>query len=151
MTSLLRSVTLNAQGGGSGVLLNGEPFPYWVSEDIDIEPGGRGGVTIVNLPLIVDGVVLIVDHKGKRRVIDGAFGDGLGDVGEWARQHVRQELEAAFPWLRLEPDLGPIGRRLKTLDQLATDIAEQSDLTKAEALHHLEHALAFDVTPRSTP
>lgn len=112
MTDLLRSVVLDAQGGGSGVLLNGEPFPYWVSEDIDIEPGGKGSVTIVNLPLLVDGVVLILDRKGKRRVIDGDLTNGLGDVGEWARQHVRDELTAAFPWLRIEPELGPVGRRL---------------------------------------
>lgn len=102
MTSMLRSITLNAQGGGSGVLLNGEPFPYWVGEDIDVEPGGPTAITVVRLPLYVDGVVLIVDRKGKRRVIDGDLANGLGDVGEWARQHVRDELGAAFPWLRVD-------------------------------------------------
>lgn len=138
MTDLARSMVLDAT---TGVLINGQPFPYWVSEDVHVEPGGRDGVTIVNLPLLVDGVVLIVDHKGSRRVIDGALG-GLGDVGEWARNHVREELAAAFPWLQIE---APAERRLKTLQQLAQDIAATTDYTESEALYHLGKAIDFKV------
>ncbi|HKY57621.1 MAG TPA: hypothetical protein VJL80_06255 [Aeromicrobium sp.] len=82
-----------------GVVIDGQRFPFYVAEEgPEIESGGFDTLTVVNLPVLVDGFVMLDTGRG-RRVIDGAIGSGLGDVGEWARAYVRKAFAEAFPWL----------------------------------------------------
>jgi hypothetical protein len=77
--------------------IDGIEFPFYVSEDITVEPGGWERLTVINLPLVLDlaGVVVITSRDGERQVIDGQN----GDVADWARRLVREGLLEALPWL----------------------------------------------------
>lgn len=96
MSRLAHSATLSGSDGR--IYIDGQEFPFYVGEDIDVTGLGRDEITTLVLPVLIDGVVIIDDRRG-RKVIDGALLEGLGDVGEYARALVRQELHKAFPWL----------------------------------------------------
>jgi len=92
---LASSVTLSWD---EGVTIDGIRFPFWVGEDVGIEPGGSDALTVVNLPLLVWGTVVMHDRGGKRgKVVD----QELGDVGEGARALVRTGLLERLPWLKV--------------------------------------------------
>jgi hypothetical protein len=77
-----------------GVFIDGIKFPFYVSEEATVT-AGSDLITTVSLDLFVDGVVIVRDRDGGRRVYDGRE----GDVGEWARRLVREGLLERVPWL----------------------------------------------------
>lgn len=83
-----------------GITIDGVEFPFYVGDGVEIEPGGSD-FTVVSLPLLVRGVVTLVDRGGRRRVVD----QELGDVAEYARTLVHAGLLDAFPDLELPPSL----------------------------------------------
>ena len=95
MMHMARSMTLEY---GRGIDIDGIPFPFAVDIDVDVQP--NDGVTVVTLPVYVNGVVTIVRQDGQPHHIDPVE----GDVGEWARRIVREGLVESLPWLRLDDE-----------------------------------------------
>jgi hypothetical protein len=81
--------------GPDTIVLDGETFPFWVTDDVEIEGLTRDELTVLRIGVVVDGVAVVLDRHGKRTVVDPE----LGDVGAYARRVVREGLLEAFPWL----------------------------------------------------
>lgn len=79
------------------VYIDGVRIPWWLSTNgPTVERyGDDSPIHVVTLPLLLDGVITIVGDDGSKDVIDPE----LGNVREWAKAYVRNELANRFPWL----------------------------------------------------
>lgn len=101
-----RSMVVSAT---TGVFIDGEEFAFYIASDgPEVRGLSQDELTTVSIPVIVDGFVLIETVNGRRRVIDGEIGAGLGDIADWARTYVRDRLGARLPWLALPSPRGDL-------------------------------------------
>lgn len=75
--------------------VDGVEMPWYLQEKPEVDTS-RNGITIVHLPLIVEGVVTIIDADQTSRVVIDPV---LGDVGDWATDYVNQQLRERISWL----------------------------------------------------
>lgn len=93
---LARSSRIDLQDGF--VSFDGVRLPWWLAcVEPEIRPDLESGIVEVTVTFLVEGVVTLVNDKGGRRYIDSP----LGDVAEWARRYVREQLTSAYPDLVL--------------------------------------------------
>lgn len=78
------------------VYVDGVSLPWHLGVDGPQVESFDSAVLTVSIPVLVDGIVEIVTSD-RRHIVDTA----LGDVGEWARRHVREGILAAYPDLIL--------------------------------------------------
>lgn len=66
-------------------------LPWWLAA---VDPEIRtDGIIELQVTFLVDGAVTVIGEHGTAKTFDPV----LGDPGAWARDHVRTELQRAFP------------------------------------------------------
>lgn len=93
---LARSAALNLQDGF--LTIDGVRLPWWLANvEPEVLADTETGVVEVRVSFLIEGVVALVNPDGARRYVDPK----LGDVTDWAKAYVRDQLQAAYPDLRL--------------------------------------------------
>ena len=92
--------TATIDHGKAEVRIDGVLLPWWVDgEGPTITKHPDVPVLIVNVPFLIESAVTEVTGHGAR----GAVWDPvLGNVGEWAKRFVREQMLAAYPGLEVD-------------------------------------------------
>jgi hypothetical protein len=91
--ALARTATLDLHEGYLSI--DGVRLPWWLAK-VDPEIA-VDGVVELGVTFLIDGPVTLVGDASDVYIVD----QELGEVGSWARRHVRRELLQAFPDLVL--------------------------------------------------
>jgi hypothetical protein len=85
-----RDVVINREGGS--LTIDGVEIPWWLAEEPQVTSLPGFPINQVTLTLQVEGRITIIAEDEPPTIIDPV----LGDVGAWAREHVRAGLKAAY-------------------------------------------------------
>lgn len=80
--------------GAWSLKVDGIEIPWWVEPDPEIVHLEHG-VTALRIGILCEGVAMIIGEDGTREIIDPV----LGNVGDWAKDHVLQGLRERLSWL----------------------------------------------------
>ena len=93
---LARSSEIDLQRGFLSI--DGVRLPWWLANvEPEIRADIESGIVELTITFLVEGVVVLTNPTAGRQYIDSR----LGDVSEWARTYVRDQLSAAYPDLKL--------------------------------------------------